>query len=104
MNPHSPDSRTPDSRAADSRAADSRTRRPVTGRAQLLSAARLGSEVARADLAGHPESATGAYASWRRLRRYADQDTRALLRMAFDTGYGQTVQAAGVLPPSTAAA
>jgi hypothetical protein len=54
----------------------------------LLRAARLGAAVARADLAGIPDQAAVHMASWRRLRRYADRDTRAMLRVAFDTGYG----------------
>lgn len=58
-------------------------------RAHLLSAARLGADVARADLLGSPTQASSAMVSWRRLRRHADRDTRALLRMAFDTGYGR---------------
>jgi hypothetical protein len=58
----------------------------------LLSAARLGADVARADLAGSPQHASSAMASWRRLRRHADRDTRALLRIAFDTGYGQEMR------------
>jgi hypothetical protein len=59
---------------------------------QLLSASRLGGDVARADLAGSPQHATSAMASWRRLRRYSDRDTRALLRIAFDASYGLQMQ------------
>lgn len=62
-------------------------------RSQLLRAASLGATVAQADLSGSPQQASAAMASWRRLRRYADRDTRALLRMAFDTGYGQRMSA-----------
>ncbi len=58
-------------------------------RTQLLSAARIGADVARADLDGAPEAAATAMAAWRRLRRRADRDSRALLRIAFDTGYGR---------------
>lgn len=61
---------------------------PAT-RTQLLEAARLGGAVAAADLAGRPGDAAPAYASWRRLRRRADRRARQLLRVAFDTGYGQ---------------
>ena len=62
-------------------------------RSLLLRAARLGAEVARADLDDTPGKAATAMASWRRLRRYADRDTRSLLRIAFDTGYGRQMQA-----------
>ena len=61
----------------------------VATRGQLLEAARLGAAVASADLAGRPDDAAPAYASWRRLRRRADRRARQLLRVAFDTGYGQ---------------
>jgi hypothetical protein len=70
----------------------SSTRRAATGpatRSSLLEAARLGAAVAAADLAGRPDDAAPAYASWRRLRRRADRRARQLLRVAFDTGYGQ---------------
>jgi hypothetical protein len=55
----------------------------------LLRAAQLGAAVARADVAGTPDQASFHMGSWRRLRRYADRDTRAMLRVAFDTGYGR---------------
>lgn len=76
--------------------------RSRTTKSGLLSAARLGRDVAHADLAGRPADALPALASWRRLRRYAHRDTRALLRIAFDTGYGQAVQAAGGMPTNSA--
>jgi hypothetical protein len=55
----------------------------------LLRAAQIGAAVARADLAGSRDEAAAHMVGWRRLRRYADHDTRALLRVAFDTGYGR---------------
>jgi hypothetical protein len=55
----------------------------------LLRAAQIGAAWARADLAGAPDEAAVHMTSWRRLRRYADRDTRAMLRVAFDTGYGR---------------
>ena len=58
-------------------------------RGALLEAHRLGAAVARADLAGRPDDAAPVYASWRRLRRRTDRQSRQLLRVAFDTGYGQ---------------
>ena len=74
------------------------TPRPGASRSALLEAARLGGNVARADLTGRPQDAAPAYASWRRLRRRASLDTRQLLRVAFDTGYGQQMQGSGLLP------
>ena len=71
-------------------------RRTATA-AQLLRAAQLGGAVAAADLAGHPEQAAPAYASWRRLRRRLPRESRQLLRVAFDAGYGRAVQASGAL-------
>lgn len=71
---------------------------PRASRSQLLEAARLGATVARADLTGRPQDATSSYASWRRLRRRATTDTRQLLRVAFDTGYGRAMQTSGLLP------
>ena len=71
---------------------------PTASRSQLLEAANLGATVARADLTGRPQDATSSYASWRRLRRRATTDTRRVLRVAFDTGYGQTMQSSGLLP------
>lgn len=67
-------------------------------RSLLLRAARLGGDVAHADLHADPAAASAAMASWRRLRRHADRDTRALLRMAFDTGYGQRMSAGAPAP------
>jgi hypothetical protein len=55
----------------------------------LLRAAQIGAAVARADRADLPSEAAAHMSSWRRLRRYADRDTRAMLRVAFDTGYGR---------------
>ena len=63
-------------------------------RGQLLEAARLGAAVAAADLADRPDDAASAYASWRRLRRRVGRQPRQLLRVAFDTGYGQAMQTA----------
>jgi len=71
--------------------------RPATS-GQLLEAARLGAAVAVADLSGHPSDAAPSYASWRRLRRRAGRQSRQLLRVAFDTGYGQAMQTAGATP------
>lgn len=65
-------------------------------RSCLLAAARLGASTAAADLTGTP--VPGTRASWRRLRRRTTTDGRALLRVAFDTGYGQTMQTSGLLP------
>ncbi|MGZ6792255.1 MAG: hypothetical protein ACXVFV_04830 [Mycobacteriales bacterium] len=62
-----------------------------TARVRLLRAAALGAAVAAADRQHDPAAASAALASWRRLRRYADRDSRALLRIAFDTGYGQAM-------------
>lgn len=67
-------------------------------RGQLLEVARLGAAVAAADLSGCPDGAAPAYASWRRLRRRAGRQSRQLLRVAFDTGYGQAMQEAGATP------
>ena len=72
---------------------------PAT-RGQLLEAARLGATVAASDLVGRPDDAGPTYASWRRLRRRADRQSRQLLRVAFDTGYGQAMQGAGTTPQS----
>ena len=69
-----------------------------TTRSQLLEAARLGAAVADADLAGRPDAAAAAYASWRRLRRRVARQPRQLLRVAFDTGYGQAMQTALPVP------
>ena len=71
---------------------------PRASRSQLLEAARLGETVAHADLTGRPQDAAASYASWRRLRRRATTDTRQLLRVAFDTGYGRAMQTSGLLP------
>lgn len=65
-------------------------------RSALLAAARLGATTATADLSGTP--APGTRASWRRLRRRTTTEGRALLRVAFDTGYGQAMQTSGLLP------
>ena len=65
-------------------------------RSQLLTAVRLGATTAQADLTGEP--APGTRARWRRLRRRSTTDGRALLRVAFDTGYGQAMQTSGRLP------
>jgi hypothetical protein len=62
--------------------------RPAT-REQLLEAARLGASLAAADLAGSPVCARTAHASWRRLRRHHNGESRRVLRIAFDTGYGR---------------
>lgn len=62
-----------------------------TTRVRLLHAAALGAAVAAADQHSDPAAASAALASWRRLRRYADRDARALLRIAFDTGYGRAM-------------
>lgn len=67
--------------------------RPAS-REQLLEAARLGASVAAADLASSPACARTAYASWRRLRRHHNGESRRLLRIAFDTGYGRGFQTA----------
>lgn len=67
-------------------------------RSQLLEAARLGAGVAVADLAGAPRDAAAHHASWRRLRRRSGRQSRQLLRVAFDTGYGRAMQGAGVTP------
>ncbi len=72
---------------------------PAT-RGQLLEAARLGATVATSDLLGRPDDAGPTYASWRRLRRRAGRQSRQLLRVAFDTGYGQAMQEAGATPQS----
>ena len=74
-----------------------RTPAPTT-RGQLLEAARLGATVAASDLLGRPDAAGPTYASWRRLRRRAGRQSRQLLRVAFDTGYGQAMQGAGATP------
>ena len=71
--------------------------RPATA-FQLLEAAELGATVATADLAGRPDDAAPSYASWRRLRRRAGRQSRQLLRVAFDTGYGQAMHGAGATP------
>lgn len=74
------------------------SRSPVaapTSRGQLIEASRLGAAVAAADLTGRPEDAAAAFASWRRLRRRTGRQSRQLLRVAFDTGYGQARQAGG---------
>ncbi len=78
--------------------APSRPPAPRASRNQLLEAARLGETVARADLTGRPQDASPSYTSWRRLRRRASTDTRQLLRVAFDTGYGRAMQTSGLLP------
>lgn len=71
---------------------------PTASRAQLLEAARLGADAAASDLSGRPEDASPAYASWRRLRRRAGRQSRQLLRVAFDTGYGRAMQTAASTP------
>jgi len=71
--------------------------RPATAR-QLLEAAQLGGAVATADLSGRPDDAAPSYASWRRLRRRAGRQSRQLLRVAFDTGYGQAMRTGGATP------
>lgn len=71
----------------------------AVGTTQLLEAARLGACLAAADLAGRPEDAADVFASWRRLRRRVTRQSRQLLRVAFDTGYGRGVQEAGYRVP-----
>lgn len=66
--------------------------RPAT-RDQLLRAAALGAAAATADLSGEVARARQAYAAWRGLRRHTGRDTRRMLRVAFDTGYGRGVHA-----------
>ena len=57
----------------------------------LLQAAALGGDAARADVADDPSASAEAFAAWRVLRRRADRQSRQLLRVAFDTGYGQAM-------------
>jgi hypothetical protein len=79
-------------RCAPARPAATRTR-PVT-RAQLLRAAALGTRTATADLQGSPEQARAAVRTWQRLRRSVDAgQPRALLGVAYDTGYGRGMSA-----------
>lgn len=65
----------------------------LASRTALLLAADLGGQAARADLADDTAAAASAFAAWRVLRRGADRQSRQLLRVAFDTGYGQAMSA-----------
>jgi hypothetical protein len=60
-------------------------------RTALLLAARLGGDAARADLSGDEAAAATAFAASRQLRRRTDRQSRQMLRVAFDTGYGQAM-------------
>lgn len=65
----------------------------IATRDALLQAAALGGDAARADLADDPSASAQVFAAWRVLRRRADRQSRQLLRVAFDTGYGQAMTA-----------
>lgn len=73
-----------------------RRARALATRDALLQAAALGGDAARADLADDQTASTQAFAAWRVLRRRADRQSRQLLRVAFDTGYGQAMTPAVV--------
>lgn len=68
-----------------------RHRARTTSRSALLQAAALGGDAARADLAGDSAAAAIAFSAWRQLRRRTGRQSRQMLRVAFDTGYGQAM-------------
>lgn len=79
------------------RPSPARRRRAITQtttRSGLLEAAAIGGAVARADLAGDAAAAAEAFTAWRQLRRRTNRQSRQLLRVAFDTGYGQAMSPA----------